>query len=99
MVAHPIVGEMADYKEVFWINPKSGMEAEIPFGMADIEDAEARLARFAPYIAKAFPETEATKGIIESKLVEIPKMKTGAEKGRIHEMQGRVWCSRELYMS
>ena len=35
MVAHPIVGEMADYKEVFWINPKSGMEAEIPFGMAN----------------------------------------------------------------
>ena len=33
MVAHPIVGEMADYKEVFWINPKSGMEADIPFGM------------------------------------------------------------------
>ena len=80
MVAHPIVGEMADYKEVFWINPKSGMEAEIPFGMDDINDAEARLARFAPYIAKAFPETEVTKGIIESKLVEIPKMKTQLEE-------------------
>lgn len=75
MVANPIIGEMAEYNEVFWINPKSGNPAEIPFDMKDIEDAEARLARFAPYIAKAFPETEATKGIIESKLVEIPNMK------------------------
>ena len=44
--------------------------------MSDIEDAEKRLARFAPYIKKAFPETESTDGVIESPLVEISRMKT-----------------------
>lgn len=44
-----------------------------------MDDAEARLARFAPYIAKAFPETARSGGIIESKLVEIPKMKLALE--------------------
>ena len=72
---NPIISDMVDGKEVFWINPKSGSKDNIPFSIADIEDAQARLERFAPYIAKAFPETAKTNGIIESKLVEIPKMK------------------------
>ncbi len=80
MVANPIIADMASYKEVFWINPKSGNPADIPFGMEDINDAEARLARFAPYIAKAFPETEVTSGIIESPLKEIPEMKKALEE-------------------
>ncbi|MBQ1228468.1 MAG: D-serine ammonia-lyase, partial [Firmicutes bacterium] len=89
MKNNPIVADMAAYKEVFWINPDSGKEAEIPFGMKDIEDAEARLARFAPYLAKAFPETAVSGGIIESELVEISKMKpileemTGPFGGRL----------------
>ncbi|MBQ1959623.1 MAG: D-serine ammonia-lyase, partial [Firmicutes bacterium] len=80
MKNNPIVADMAAYKEVFWINPDSGKEAEFPFGMKDIEDAEARLARFAPYLAKAFPETAASGGIIESELVEISKMKPVLEE-------------------
>lgn len=70
-----IMKQIADYQEIFWINPKKGSNGNCPFTMADIEDAQARLARFAPYIQKAFPETESTGGIIESSLVEIPKMK------------------------
>ena len=42
--------------------------------MEDIDDAEARLERFAPYIKKQFPETEKDGGLIESPFVEIPKM-------------------------
>ena len=71
----PLVREMADCKEIFWINPQSDQPAALPFTMADIEDAEARLARFAPYIAAAFPETASSGGIIESELTEIPHMK------------------------
>ena len=100
MVAHPLVSKMAEYEEIFWVNPHaagrksaagkaagridnagkatglSGDAPVLPFGRADIDDAEARLARFAPYIAKAFPETARSGGIIESKLVEIPRMKS-----------------------
>ncbi len=76
MVSNPVVADMSAYKEVFWLNPGAGEPASLPFGMDDINDAEARLARFAPYIAKAFPETARSAGIIESPLKEIPKMKS-----------------------
>lgn len=85
----PVVSQMADYEEIFWLNPSSGKKSELPFGMKDIDDAEARLARFAPYLAKAFPETAKSGGIIESDLVEIARMKTalvhmtGAIPGRL----------------
>lgn len=72
---NPIISDMSKYKEIFWLNPKSKTPSPIPFSMKDIDDAEARLKRFAPYIAKVFPETAKSKGIIESKLTEIPKMK------------------------
>lgn len=75
MTLHPQVAEMAAYKEIYWTNPGYGEKKPLPFGMEDIKDAEARLARFAPYLAKAFPETAKTAGIIESPLAEIPKMK------------------------
>ena len=76
MVSNPVVADMSAYKEVFWLNPGAGEPASLPFGMDDINDAEARLARFAPYIANAFPETARSAGIIESPLKEIPKMKS-----------------------
>ena len=70
----PLIGEMSEQREVFWGNPRYGQEAECPFHRGDIEDAAERLDRFAPYIQKAFPETEKMGGIIESPLREIPQM-------------------------
>ena len=70
----PLIGEMSEQREVFWGNPRYGQEAECPFHREDIEDAAERLDRFAPYIQKAFPETEKMGGIIESPLREIPQM-------------------------
>ncbi len=42
------------------------LSADFPYGLNEIEDAEARNKRFAPFILKLFPETE--NGIIESPL-------------------------------
>ena len=78
--AHREVAEMAECKEIFWTNPKSGNEKDLPFNMEDICEAQERLKRFAPYIAKAFPETEPSGGIIESELNEISGMKKELEK-------------------
>ena len=69
-----LVEKMARYEKIFWQNPDVGSRP-CPYGMAEIEDAEARLKRFAPYILKAFPDTAETAGIIESPLREIPEMK------------------------
>ena len=75
---NPILDDISKEKEVVWINPKkvdyetSMKNSELT--MADIDDAESRLERFAPFIMKCFPETKPRNGIIESELVAIPKM-------------------------
>jgi D-serine dehydratase len=75
----PIVAELADGKEVFWINEKKKSFADLKdaceLSSADVRDASDRLRRFAPYFMAAFPETRATDGIIESPLRAIPKMR------------------------
>lgn len=98
--AHREVAEMAECKEIYWTNPRSGNEKELPFNMEDICEAEARLKRFAPYIAKAFPETAVSGGIIESELVEIPEMKKELEK-MCGEFGGRLYlkCDSNLPVS
>lgn len=65
--------EMAKAKEVLWINSEVAKAPyDLKLGKEDIDEAEARLLRFAPYIAKVFPETKDSGGIIESKITEIP---------------------------
>ena len=98
--AYREIAAMAECKEIFWTNPKAGDEKKLPFNMEDICEAEARLKRFAPYIAKAFPETEVSGGIIESDLVEIPEMKKELEK-MCGEFSGRLFlkCDSNLPVS
>ena len=69
--------KMSKGKEIFWLNEKlmrNSANKTLPFTSKDIDEAEARLLRFAPYISEAFPETQSTGGIIESPLVKIPHM-------------------------
>jgi len=74
----PIFSKIVQAEEVLWLNP--GLKStERAFGnmemtMADIDEAEERLMRFAPFIAKCFPETVSDNGMIESALVPIPEM-------------------------
>ncbi len=82
---HPLVGDIANCKEVFWENPaavqrKTGVDvrSSVP-GQIDIDDADARLLRFAPFIAKQFPD--AKDGVIESELREISRMKAALAIG------------------
>ncbi|WP_418302542.1 D-serine ammonia-lyase [Lysinibacillus fusiformis] len=81
---YPLFDKLTLMEEVFWINPnmeifQSGIKKS-PLNEADVRDAEERLVRFAPYIAKVFPETEGTAGIIESPLVDVPAMKQSLQK-------------------
>ncbi len=78
------VDEISNAREIFWHNDcavhtrgkciQSCVYSD-NFSTKDIDEAELRLIRFAPYIERVFPEIKAQKGIIESPLVEIPKMK------------------------
>ncbi len=83
---YPLLEELIDMREAFWVNPLYGAGQEkTPAALTetDIQDAEARLTRFAPFIQKAFPETSAAGGIIESPLEAIPHMQK-----RLDELYG-----------
>ena len=81
---YPLVNDLVALKETAWFNPGTTSLAEgLPYvGLTehDVQDAHARLTRFAPYLAQAFPETAVTGGIIESELVAIPAMKARLEQ-------------------
>ena len=78
-----VIKDLMDFKNVFWINEdKPSFEVAdktAMFSHADVKDAEDRLARFAPFIEKAFPETESTNGIIESPISDISDFKKELE--------------------
>lgn len=75
----PVVKKLAEKEQVGWRNPKKLSWEEsrgiLPVTASEVEDAKARLARFAPFIQKCFPETKESGGVIESELVPIEKMK------------------------
>ena len=58
ITCHPLLTELIDTQEVFWMNPNY---QNIELLNKDVQEAEARLKRFAPYIACAFPETKPIK--------------------------------------
>lgn len=71
-------------RETCWINeqmyPFSEEKERLLLKREDIEDASKRLARFAPLIAKLFPETAKDHGMIESPLPGDRSGKGGAWK-------------------
>ena len=56
----PLIRPMSQGKEIFWNNDQltdaDSALKKLPFSASDIEDAEERWLRFAPFIKKAFPE-------------------------------------------
>lgn len=73
----PILQTVASRQEMLWINPYVKEEPDLNIeglSVQGIDDAEERLARFADYIQRAFPETESNQGLIESPLTEVPVM-------------------------
>lgn len=71
-----IADDLAGCRELFWNNPKmagSAGQTAPQEPIVSIDEAEARLLRFAPFIETVYPEV--LDGIIESDLTEIPEMK------------------------
>ena len=103
-IEHPKLSKIKNTEEIFWQNPlyksKAFSEAE-GLDMSSIIDAENRLKRFAPYLAKVFPDTAPLKGIIESPLKEIPHMKASMEKESGALLKGKLFlkCDSHLPIS
>ena len=99
ILAIPAVADMANARETAWENSKALPFAQakngLPLTAADIDDAEARLARFAPFIERRFPETAPQHGLIESPLQEILRMRDRLNAQYGAALAGRLLLKRD----
>ena len=98
-----LLKEVAKGKEVVWIienlEKTEDAMAKINITMADIDDAEARLARFAPFLMKKFPETIPTNGLIESPLTYIPNMQKKLEEHYDTKIPGKMFLKQDSHLA
>ncbi|PHV22553.1 D-serine ammonia-lyase [Janthinobacterium sp. BJB446] len=93
----PLITELMALQPLSWFNPAIAPAAEalndVGLTADDVAAASARLARFAPYLAKAFPETQASGGIIESPVVPLPAMQAA-----LGMPGGRLWLKQDSHL-
>lgn len=100
---YPLLKRIRKAEEIVWLNPEktsfeeSKKNSELT--MADIEDAEARLLRFAPFIMKCFPETKDRGGLIESELQEIPLMKNCINRKYNSKLSGKLLLKKDSHLA
>ena len=99
IASNPLLTDSRNSEEIFWNNsmylPVEEAMKQTKYSVADIEDAEARLQRFADFIRVAFPETEATDGIIESPVSEISDMKNYLNDTLETTLDGKLLLKRD----
>ena len=95
-----IVQQLAAHTPLFWNNPQQlpateGL-AQVGLTLEDVQDAAARLQRFAPLIAEAFPESRSRGGIIESEVVALPAMQQALmQQG---PLAGKLWLKKDSHL-
>lgn len=98
----PLVRSLIALEPVTWFNPKaSTLAVGLPYvGLdgRDVADASARLARFAPYMYEAFPETRASKGILESEIAAIPAMQATLNTRYGVEVTGKLLLKKDSHL-
>lgn len=98
----PLVQELIELKPVTWFNPRATtLQVGLPFvglDASDVSDAEQRLARFAPYLSAAFPETRVTHGVIESEVVALHAMQTALDQRYGLTLAGRLLLKKDSHL-
>ncbi|MGL4859979.1 MAG: D-serine ammonia-lyase [Enterobacteriaceae bacterium] len=99
---YPLVNALMELQEVSWFNPASTtLEEGLPYvGLTerDVQDAERRLQRFAPYLCTVFAETRASGGIIESELMEIATLRDTLRQRYDAALEGRLWLKMDSHL-
>lgn len=98
----PLVQSLIELEPVTWFNPNTTtLAAGLPYVGLDnnnVADASARLARFAPYMCEAFPETRASNGILESEIAAIPAMQATLNQRYGVEVTGRLLLKKDSHL-
>jgi len=98
----PMVQSLIALEPVTWFNPNTTtLAAGLPYVGLDnnnVADASARLARFAPYMCEAFPETRTSNGILESEIAAIPAMQATLNRRYGVEVTGRLLLKKDSHL-
>ncbi|MFQ2108502.1 D-serine ammonia-lyase [Aeromonas rivipollensis] len=98
----PLVQSLIALEPVTWFNPNATtLAVGLPYvglDQNDVADASARLARFAPYMCDAFPETRASKGILESEIAAIPTMQATLNERYGVEVTGKLLLKKDSHL-
>ncbi len=101
----PLLRDIINAREVFWPNahllPFADVLPTSDLREYDVRDASQRLERFAPYLARVFPETAPQNGFIESSLLRIPRMRKTLESRLGITLPGSLFlkCDHQLPIS
>lgn len=103
----PGLDDLAAGRPSQWFNPSRGSldealatEAARSAGvtLAAVDEAAARLRRWAPWVERNFPATRATAGTIESPLVAVPAMQRALDAARGAVLGGRLWAKLDSHL-
>ena len=98
----PLVDQLAALQPLSWFNPAIAPAAEalgdVGLDAADVAAASARLARFAPFLARAFPATEASGGMIESPVLPVPAMQAALAERAGAAIPGKLWLKLDSHL-
>ncbi|AHG22451.2 D-serine dehydratase [Chania multitudinisentens RB-25] len=98
----PLLQNLKALEPVTWLNPQYTTCTEglphVGLTADDVTQAEQRLARFAPYLSLAFPETLKTHGVIESELIAIPAMQQSLEHRYGLRLEGRLLLKKDSHL-
>lgn len=99
---HPLIRDMVALQDVTWFNlavaPVAEALGDVGLTAADVADASARLTRFAAFIRRAFPETEASGGIIESDIQPLPNLRALLAERYDQPLEGALWLKRDSHL-
>jgi D-serine dehydratase len=102
MAKSSVLQRVRNREEVLWINKAKNDSSNFNIeglSIEDIDDAEERLLRFAPYIMGVFPETKINNGLIESQLKEILKMKKLLNERCSGKIRGRLFLKEDSHLA
>ena len=99
---HPLIQELVALREVAWFNPAIAPAAQglqdVGLTLGDVREASDRLARFAPYIVRVFPQTSDSAGIIESPVRAIPCMQQALSERYSVDLPGKLWVKLDSHL-
>ncbi|WP_147197551.1 D-serine ammonia-lyase [Pantoea sp. CCBC3-3-1] len=98
----PLLKKLSALEPVTWVNPRATTSEEglryVGLTAAQVDDAAQRLQRFAPWLIKAFPDTAAAQGVIESEIVALPRLQQTLNSRFSTQVTGRLLLKKDSHL-